>query len=328
VWYIIYFLICIKQKRLISKTRCFDKSTQEVFVGVFDQQGGGSSSSGFGGRILVAVGIALIGFIMYMNQTEINPITGEKQHVTLTPQQEIQLGLQSAPEMAAQMGGEISESDPRTQEVKRIGRLIVERSNAHKGPWNFQYHLLAEPKVINAFALPGGQIFITLGLLNKLQTEAQLAGVLAHETGHVIQRHSAQQLAKSQLGDMLVNAAAVGAASDPTHPSQGGAAAVMIAGFVNQMYQLRYSRHDELEADQWGLALMSEAGFDPRAMIQVMEILREAGAKSGEEPEMLLTHPHPDSRIREIKEYFEKHPPSPDLTEGRNLKDVFGRYRD
>lgn len=249
-------------------------------MGRFEDQEGPPSSGGggFGGRILMALGIAVVGFFMYMNQTEVNPITGAKQHVSMSPQQEIQLGLQSAPEMAAEMGGEVPDSDPRAQEVQRVGNWIVAHSDARKGPWEYKFHLLADPNVINAFALPGGQIFITLGLYNKLQTEAQLAGVLGHETGHVIQRHSAQQLSKSQLGGLLVTAAAVGVSS-ANNPNQGYAAA-MVAGVVNQMMQLRYGRKDELEADQWGLKLMSEAGYDPRAMLEVMQILKEAGGKA------------------------------------------------
>lgn len=279
--------------------------------------------SGCGSRILIGLVIAIVGFAMYMSNTEVNPVTGEKQHVNLTPAQEIRLGLESAPQMAAQMGGEISTSDPRAQEVQRIGNAIVQHSEAVHSPWHFRYHLLADPKTINAFALPGGQIFITLGLLNKLQTEAQLAGVLAHETGHVIERHSSQQIAKSQLGQMLILATGA-AASDPRNPNRGYEAS-MIASVVNQMTQLKYSRGDELEADQWGLRLMQEAGYDPKAMIEVMEILEKEGKRQGHEPEMLLTHPYPQHRIEKIKAYLEKNPPKSNLTEGRDLKDVLGR---
>jgi predicted Zn-dependent protease len=285
-------------------------------MGLFDTQNEGSGRKS---PLFIAVMIVVVGFIMYFTHTEENPITGVKQHVSITPQQEVRLGIQSAPEMAAKMGGEIPSSDPRTQEVQKIGREIVSRSEAHKGPWHFQFHLLADPKTINAFALPGGQIFITVGLLDKLKTEAQLAGVLAHETGHVIQRHSAQQMAKGELGQILVMATGIGA-SDPDHPSRSQAAAA-IASIVNQVSQLRYSRKDELEADQWGLQLMSEAGYDPKAMLEVMKILEQA-VPGGHQPEMLLTHPYPESRIEHIKAYLEKHPPSNNLTEGRNLKEV------
>lgn len=270
--------------------------------------------------ILLALIIAGIAFVSYLMHTEENPITGVKQHVSISPEQEIRLGLQAAPQMAAQMGGEIPASDPRTQEVQRIGQEIILRTIAQKGPWKFKFHLLADAKTINAFALPGGQIFITQGLLDKLQTEAQLAGVLAHEAGHVIQRHSAQQMAKSQLGQMLVLATGMGA-SDPSNPNRGQQIAA-IASMVNQVAQLRYSRKDELEADQWGLKLMVQAGYDPRAMIEVMKILEKA-SPGGHQPEMMLTHPYPENRIEQINAYLKENPAAKNLSEGRLLKDVF-----
>lgn len=286
---------------------------------------GGQDGRGSGGSpLIIALIIAATGFFMYMSQTEENPVTGVKQHLSLTPQQEIRLGLQSAPQMAAKMGGEIPSTDPRTQEVQKIGNQIIAHSDAHKGPWHFQFHLLADPKTINAFALPGGQIFITLGLLNDLQTEAQLAGVLAHEAGHVIQRHSAQQMAKGELGQILVAATGVGL-SDPSHPSRGEQAAA-VAGIINQVTQLHYSRNDELEADQWGLHLMSQAGYDPKAMLEVMKILEQA-SPGGHQPEMLLTHPYPESRIKAINEYLQEHQSSTNLTEGGNLKEILQRQQ-
>ncbi len=283
-------------------------------MGLFDADQRGPRR---GSPFLMALLIAAFGLFMYFTQTEENPITGLKQHVSITPAQEIRLGLQAAPEMAAKMGGEVSSSDPRTQEVQKIGNEIVSRSRAHRGPWRFQFHLLADPKTINAFALPGGQIFITLGLFNKLQNEGQLAGVLAHEIGHVIQRHSAQQMAKGELGQILVIATGVGA-NDPSNPNRAQAAAA-IASLVNQVTQLSYSRKDELEADQWGLELMQEAGYNPEAMLEVMAILKKA-VPEGHQPEMLLTHPYPEKRIEYIKAYLKQHPASRNLTEGQDLK--------
>ena len=263
---------------------------------------------------------ALIGMALYMSQTQINPVTGEKQHIGISTDQEIRLGLESAPEMAREMGGEVPSNDPRTAEVQRIGALIVSRTDAATSPWKFKFHLLADTQTINAFALPGGQVFITLGLLNKLQTEAQLAGVLSHEMGHVLERHSAQQMAKSQLGEMLVVAAGT-AASDSNHPERF-TDATMVAAVVNHMFQLRYSRQDESQADQWGIKLMSQSGFDPRAMIEVMEILKASGSKE-HTPEIFQTHPNPDLRIQQINAYLAEHPPSGDLSKGRNLSEVF-----
>lgn len=284
-----------------------------------------NDNGGMGKRIIAALVIAAIGYFMYMTQVQDNPVTGEKQHIAMTPAQEISLGLQSAPQMAEEMGGEVPETDPHSVEVQKIGNYLVAHTIANKSPWKFKFHLLEDPKTINAFALPGGQVFITMGLLNKLQTEAQLAGVLGHEMGHVIERHSAEQMAKSQLGQAFIMAVGVGA-TDPSHPSYGMSAA-MIASFVNNMVKLRYSRKDESEADLWGLKLMEQAGYDPRAMIQVMQILKGA-AGPGHSVEMFQTHPNPDLRIHDIQVYLQQHPPKEDLSEGGNLKQIFSESKE
>ncbi|MCE5317092.1 MAG: M48 family metallopeptidase [Parachlamydia sp.] len=272
----------------------------------------------FGGRLVVGLIIAAVAWMMYMNQVEVNPVTGEKQHVSISPKQEVRLGLESAPQMSREMGGELPAGDPRTQEVKKMGAFLLSKSDAQNSPWQFQFHLLADPNTVNAFALPGGQVFITLGLYNRIDTEAELAGVLGHEMGHVIERHTAQQMAKSQFGKLLV--VAVGAAaSDSGQSSQGGYSPLVLASMVNQMIQLRYSRGDESQADTWGLQIMQQAGFDPNAMIQVMEVLKSVGGGKSV-PQIYQTHPDPDKRIRDIKAYLQEHPPKPGLSQGRKLK--------
>ncbi|CCB86030.1 MULTISPECIES: M48 family metallopeptidase [Parachlamydia] len=286
----------------------------------FDPNMQSPQQRGIGSRLIVAGLIILFGLFMFMSQSQENPVTGEKQHVSITPAQEVSLGLESAPEMAREMGGELPVSDPRTQEVQKMGNWIVNHTQAKKSPWKFEFHLLADADTVNAFALPGGQIFITWGLLKELQTEAQLAGVLSHEMGHVIERHAAQQMSKSQLGQFFI--LAVGTAASDSQGQGGGYNATMLASLVNQMIQLRYSRHDESEADQWGLKLMEETGYDPRAMIEVMEILKKAGGKS-QTPAIFQTHPDPDLRIEQIKAYLKEHPPGPNVTEGKNLKELF-----
>lgn len=281
-------------------------------MGMYDngpqQQQGGS----FKTRLFIALAIAFMGWIMYMNQTEENPVTGVKQHVAISPDQEIRLGLESAPTMAHQMGGEVSNSDSRKGTVVDLGNLLVENTIAKKSPWKFQFHLLADDQTVNAFALPGGQIFITLGLYDKLQNEAQLAGVLGHEMGHVIERHTAEQMAKDRLGQTLVMAAGTAASEDNSRTPY------MIAAFVNQMVQLRYGRKDESEADEWGLKLMSQAGFDPKEMLVVMEVLKASGG-SGHSPEIFQSHPNPDLRMSQIREYLKAHPPAPNLSKGKPL---------
>src|ERR1700722_13052280 len=98
--------------------------------------------SGFLGRLVIAGIIAVVGWFMYMHQVEVNPVTKEKQHVSITPSQEIRLGLESAPQMAREMGGELSNSDPRTQFVQEVGQHLVNTTVAKDSPWKFQFHLL------------------------------------------------------------------------------------------------------------------------------------------------------------------------------------------
>ncbi len=130
-------------------------------MGLFDPNSNPPrQGSNFKGRIILALIIAAVAWIGYMNKVEDNPVTGEKQHVSITPDQEVQLGLSSAPEMAREMGGELPDNDPRSIEVSKIGEFLLSKSVAKNSPWHFQFHVLNDPKTVNAFALPGGQILL------------------------------------------------------------------------------------------------------------------------------------------------------------------------
>ncbi|HEY1922767.1 MAG TPA: M48 family metallopeptidase [Tepidisphaeraceae bacterium] len=269
------------------------------FFGYGNNYGGGG---GINLRMIVGIAVVLFGIISYFSHESVNPTTGERQHVSMTADDETALGLQSAPQMAAQMGGEASPSDPAAQEVERIGQKIVERSAAVKSPYHYQYHLLNDTQTINAFALPGGQVFITRGLYNKLDDEAELAGVLGHETGHVVERHAAQQIEKSRLGQSIVLGTGIAASNQ-----RNGFATWAMADLANQMMQLKFSREDESQADQKGLEFMTDAGYDPRAMVDVMNILKQVGG-GGSTPEFLQTHPDPGNRAEAIDAWMQDHP--------------------
>lgn len=247
-------------------------------------------------KFIIALLIAGVSLVTYWCNRQENEFTGEAQHVDMTVEQEIALGLQAAPEMASQYGG-LHPDKEAAAEVKAIGQKLVAKTNVSETPYEFDFHLLADENTVNAFALPGGQVFITAGLLRKLSSEGQLAGVLGHEIGHVVARHSAQQLAKAKLTQGLTGAAAI-ATYDPDNPaSQTGAiAAAMIGKLVN----MRYGREDELESDRLAVRLTGQAGYDPRAMLEVMRILDQAsGGSRG--PEFAQTHPNPGNRIAEIE---------------------------
>lgn len=254
-----------------------------------------------GGRLLVALVVAAFSIISYLSTRQSNPVTGKTQHISITPDQEIALGLQAEPQMEQQYGGESDDAEGRAR-VERVGQRIVEKSAAGKTPYKYQYHLLADPQTVNAFALPGGQIFITEALYKHLASDGQLAGVLGHETGHVVARHSAEQIAKSRLTQGLTGAAVI-ATYDPSNPSSRRDAAVAL--LVGQLVTMRFSRQDESEADALGVQLMEQAGYDPSSMIGVMEVLeKEAGG--GRQPEFFSTHPNPAHRIEQIQADIQK----------------------
>jgi predicted Zn-dependent protease len=255
------------------------------------------------GRFVIAIVLAVFALITYFSSSSFNEITNETQYLSITEEQEIALGLQAAPEMINEFGG-LDPSSEAQAFVDEVGRQLVENSAAADTPYQYEFHLLADTQTINAFALPGGQIFVTAALYDQLQTEGQLAGVLAHEIAHVVARHGAEHIAKAQLTEGLTGAAVV-AAYDPENPNSQYAA--QMAQVVGQLVTLKYGREDELESDRLGVRFMAEAGYDPTALIGVMEILAQASS-GNQQPEFFSTHPNPGNRIGQIEalivEYF------------------------
>jgi predicted Zn-dependent protease len=238
-------------------------------------------------RLAIGAVIALFSVFQYFTTSSINPVTGEKQRIRISPQQEVAMGRQQAPQMAAEFGGPLQ--DARVQQIAQtVGAKLVSNTVAKKSGYPFSFTVLADPRTINAFALPGGPIFITAALLGKLKTEGQVV--------HVIGRHSAEHMAKSSLTSGLANAAIL-TGIDPT----GGA----IASGVAQMKSLSYGRADETESDELGIDFMVQAGYDPRALIEVMKILAAAGGGS-RQPEFMSSHPNPLGRAEHIAEVIKK----------------------
>lgn len=256
-------------------------------------------------RLLLRLGIGLLfavfGLFTYCTNVVTNPITGEKQRVQLSPQQEVVLGQQSSPKMAAQFGGLLQDATVQNY-VSQVGGRIVQRSSAAQAPspnagYPFKFYVLSDPQTINAFALPGGPVFITVALLKRLKTEAQLAGVLGHEIGHVVARHGAEHLAKQQLGASLVNAVGIAASDNPNDAQR----AAVLAQAVNQLVSLRYGRNDELESDQLGFRFIREAGYKPTGILELMQILGATRKSGGGQPEFFSTHPNPENRLERLK---------------------------
>ncbi|HEX6960867.1 MAG TPA: M48 family metallopeptidase [Lacipirellula sp.] len=261
------------------------------------RRGGG----GFKARLIIAlvfIGFALISY--YGKPGDLNEVTGETERVALTEEaDEIALGLQAAGEMVGMHGGP-SRDIASQQRVNTIGFRLLDQlderlaAEGRRNPYRdaFQFTLLADPQTVNAFALPGGPVFITEGLYRRLETDGRIAGVLGHEIGHVLSRHSNKQMARQGLFQGIAGAIGV---------LGGDISSAQMGQMVGAVLSTRYGRDAELESDRWGVRLMADAGYDPRAMIEVMRVLDEAGGGGGQ-PEFLSTHPKPANRV----EYIEK----------------------
>lgn len=251
----------------------------------------GRTRGNFKARLIMAAILALLALASYYGSSEQNSFTGTSQRVAMSKGQEIALGLQAAPQMAREYGG--LDRNARDQaRVDAVGQRLLEGKSLSSSDYRYEFHLLADAKTINAFALPGGQVFITRGLYDELKTEGQLAGVLGHEIGHVVARHGAQHLAKQQLTQGLAGAAGVAMGDQSGH---------QLAMMVGQAVNMKYGRDDELESDRIGVRVLGEAGYDPRAMIAVMQVLKRA-AGGGRQPEFFSTHPNPENRIGVIEQ--------------------------
>lgn len=221
----------------------------------------------------------------------VNPATGERQLILIGEGREIRMGREADQQITASLG---MYDDPALQAyITQLGDRLAARSERPGLPWSFK---VVDDPIVNAFALPGGFIYITRGIMVHFTSEAQLASVVGHEIGHVTGRHSVEQLSRAQLAQVGL---AAGALFGPQE-LQGllGAASAGLG-----LLFLKYGRDDERQADDLGLRYMDRAGYDPREMPGVFTMLGRvsAGAGGGRVPEWLSTHPNPENREERIE---------------------------
>ena len=244
-------------------------------------------------RILIGLAIVAFAYLKKCSQNHTNPYTGKSQSISLSPEQEIAIGLQQGPIIAKQHGGLYPNAQAQNL-VDKVGKKLVDNSIARQSEYQYKFHLLKEERILNAFALPGGQIFITYALFSKLKNEDQLAGVLGHEIGHVLGKHSNERITEANFWKLLTMGASVGADLGE------------LANGIGQQTLLKNGRGDELESDELGVKLMIDAGYNPENLIGVMQILKEA-AGPNRVPEFQSSHPDPENRIAKIKEVIAKY---------------------
>jgi predicted Zn-dependent protease len=221
----------------------------------------------------------------------VNPATGKQQLAFYSEAEEIQLGLQADQEIVGSVG---LYDDPELQAyVEDLGKKLAARSERPNLPWSFK---VVDDPAVNAFALPGGYIYVTRGLLSHMASEAELSGVVGHEIGHVTARHGVNQASKQMLA--MIGLGAVALIDEDLSHLAGAAGAGLGLLF------LKYGRDDERQADDLGLRYMSRAGYDPREMPAVFNVL--AGVQTvegaGRLPNWLSTHPDPGARRERMQQ--------------------------
>jgi len=220
----------------------------------------------------------------------VNPATGERQLNLVSRSQEIQMGRDADPEIVASMGL-VDDSDLQDY-VSEIGKRLSQVSERPDLPWSYK---VVDDPVVNAFAVPGGFVYITRGILAYFEDEAELAGVLGHETGHVTAQHSVNQISRQQLEQLGLG---VGAILSPAVAQYGG-----LLGAGLQVLNLKYSRGDESQADELGLRYMTRLEYDPQAMIGVFQMLAQVSGSAGSRiPEWQSTHPYPENREAHMRD--------------------------
>jgi predicted Zn-dependent protease len=246
-----------------------------------------------------------------------NPATGKKEFSLMSEAQEIELGRQMDGEVRREMG---VYNDPSLQRyVESVGMQLARESERPNLPWHFT---VVDSPAVNAFALPGGYIYITRGILPFLNDEAQMAGVLGHEVGHVTARHSAQQYTKATSAGIGVTLLSIFVPQ--ARPLQG------ITEQALGVLFLKYGRDDELQADQLGVHYAARGGWDPHGvagMLTTLSRLDEASGSRKGVPNWLSTHPAPADRVEKVQAAIEKSA-VPVGTTARNDEADFERHMD
>lgn len=239
--------------------------------------------------------LILTATILSFNGCSKNPATGERHFNLISESQEIQMGKEADQQIVASMG--LYPDQNLQNYVQQLGQSLASTSERSKLQWTFR---VIDDPVVNAFALPGGYIYVTRGILSHLENEAELAGVMGHEIGHVTAKHSVYRMSSQQLTQLGVGLAMI-LKPELQQYSQ-------LAGLGLNLMFLKFSRDDERQADELGVRYMTRDSYDPTQMVEVMRMLDNVttAAGGGRVPQWLATHPNPENRIELLNQEIAK----------------------
>lgn len=225
-----------------------------------------------------------------------NPATGRHELIFVSTPTEIQMGNSIDQQLSA--SEKMSQDGQLVRRIERIGQRLAQVSDRQDYAYNFK---VIEKDEINAFTVPGGRIYIYTGLIKRIKSDDAIAAVLAHEIGHCSARHAIKKF-QAALGFQLVSGLVLGQIEE----EQAQKVAALGSGAIMTIASSAYGRQDEYEADRLGLKYMVAAGYDPRAMVQMFEVLEQEEGRSGGVPLILRSHPYASDRIIAIQKEIEK----------------------
>jgi predicted Zn-dependent protease len=224
------------------------------------------------------------------------PITGRRQLIIMSPQQEMQMGVQAYAEVVQK--SKVASAPAVREQVVRVGRRIAAVAERPDFQWEFT---VIEDKQANAFCLPGGKIAVYTGILPITRDDAGLAAVLGHEVAHATARHGAERISQAQAAGVVVAGLGAAASIYTGDAATGQTLAQLLGLGATVGFILPWGRTQESEADHLGLIYMAKAGYHPRAARDLWVRMAEAAQGRSQPPEFLSTHPSHETRIRDIE---------------------------
>ncbi|MCA9262716.1 MAG: M48 family metallopeptidase [Planctomycetales bacterium] len=252
------------------------------------------------GRILLIAATATMALIAYArNRPQSTPGASElANRVEITPQQEELLGQRVTPVLASQFGGKLP--DPAiTQRIDQITRRLATQTSASQLPFAFGVHVLADRETVNMYPLPGGQICLTTGLLDRLNSDGEIAAVLSQAMGHIARRHGLRQLWNSQL---LPGVTGREVLAEINPLDRNSLETARMQQLIRQTTQLTYGEQEIREADQLAVGFLIQAGYDPESLIRALESLSETRNNGIQRVAYFDSHPTTVSRIESIRQ--------------------------